>query len=234
MAVRRVAALALVAALAGAVSAAAPAERERAWTRSALVVGVVSGDTLDARLATGELERVRLLGVRAPGAADCYGARARAATRALVGGRRVRLAADRAVPGRDAAGRLLAYVAAPRGLDLGRALLGRGLAQIDATDQGFARFLPYVPVQRAAEGGRGVWRACSADLEVAVAASPTEPAVGAQVTYAVTVTNRGPLGAPGAVLELRPPGATPLASTASRRCRGSAPARSAGSRRTPS
>jgi uncharacterized repeat protein (TIGR01451 family) len=213
--VRRLAAVLLVLALAGVVSASAPAERERAWARTATVVKVVSGDTLDVRLASGERERVRLLGVRAP-ATGCLAARARGATRFLAGGRRVVLGADRVVPGRDRAGRLLAYVA-PRGRgDLGRALLTEGLAQIDPEVQAFGRFLSYVPAQRRAQAsgpegiGRGIWTRCAADVAVTITASPAEPVVGEKVTYRVTVGNWGPLAAPGVVLELRPPAATPL------------------------
>ena len=207
-------------ALAGAVSASAPAKRERAWTRAADVVAVSAGDTLDVRLATGERKRVRLLGVRAPAAGSCFARQARNATRAVVAGRRVVLGADRAVPARDRAGRLLAYVTSGRRGDLGHTLLAQGLAQVDVEAPVFGRFLSYVPIQRLAEtGGRGIWNGCAADVSVAIEASPTEPVVGTQVAYRVTVTNEGPLAAPGVVLELRPPGATPLTSADSRACR---------------
>jgi uncharacterized repeat protein (TIGR01451 family) len=216
VAVRRLAAVVLVLVLAGVVSAAAPAERERAWTRAATVVRVVSGDTLDVRLASGARERVRLLGVRAPAAGGCLAAEARGAARVLAGGRPVLLGADRAVPARDGARRLLVYVAPGRRGDLGRELLELGLAQIDPGAQPFGRFLDYVPAQRKAQAsgpegiGRGLWTKCGADVGVTIVASPAEPVVGEKVTYRVTVGNWGPLAAPGVVLELRPPAATPL------------------------
>ena len=80
--------------------------------------------------------------------------------------------------------------------------------ELDPIPVAFGRFLAYVPVQRLAEtGSRGIWKTCVADVAVAIEASPAEPVVGAKVTYRVTVTNHGPLAAPGVVLELRPPAA---------------------------
>lgn len=206
MPVRGLAATLLVLAFAAVVAVAAPAERERGWASTGKVVGVVSGDTLDVRLASGKRERVRLLGVRAPATDSCFGARARSATRALVAGRRVTLSADRARPARDRSGRLLAYVAPGGRGDLGHTLLGRGYAQIDAESQGFARFLSYVqPQRRAQEAAAGLWRECAADLGVDIVASADQAVVGERVTYTVTIVNHGPLAAPNVVLELRPP-----------------------------
>ena len=184
------------------------------------MVGVVAGDTVDVRLEQGVRERVRLLGVRAPVAGSCLAQQARSATRGLLSRRLVTLSADRAVPARDGSGRLLAYVTAGRSGDLGRTLLARGLGQVDVEAPTFGRFLSYVPVQRRAEtSGRGIWKRCAADVAVTISASPAEPVVGAEVAYQVRVTNRGPLAAPGVVLELRPPGATPLVSAVPSSCR---------------
>jgi uncharacterized repeat protein (TIGR01451 family) len=220
--VRPAAAIVFAFALACAVSASAPAEPERSWTRQARVLGVVSGDTLDVSLATGERERVRLLGVRAPAAGSCFGAEARSVARRLAGGRRVVLSADRSRPQRDGAGRLLAYVAPGGRGDLGRTLVARSLAQVDPVAQGFARFAGYVPVQlRAETAGAGLWRECASDVAVAVEASAEQAVVGERVTYTVSLVNHGPLPAPNVVLDLRPPlGSTLVSGPASCRAKG--------------
>lgn len=181
-------------ALALVVSDAAPATKPGA--REGRVLRVVSGDTLDVRLDGGAVERVRLLGAVAPRGGSCFSRAAAATTRALAGGRRVILASG---------SNRLAYVdVAGRG-DLGRLLVDRGVAQVDSWGRGFARFVPYVPVQQSAErANRGMWRACAADVAVTLEA-PQDARPGDEVTYLAHVTNLGPLPAARVALELRPP-----------------------------
>ena len=196
----RLASLLLLLALAGVLSAAAPATERQ--TVVGTVTGVVAADTLDVRLASGTGQRVRIAGVRAP-AAGCFAAEATAETRRLSLGKRVRLLRD----GRGV------YVTLPGGADLGRALVAGGLAQIDAWGRPFARFPSYVPVQQRAErANAGLWGACAADVSVALAAAPNPVAAGSRITFTVTVSNRGPLAAPQVALELRPPAGVALVS----------------------
>jgi len=185
--------LALVA-LALVVSDAAPATK--AGALDGRVLRVISGDTLDVRLDDGSADRVRLLGVVAPRAGSCFARAATATTRALAGGRRVTLMSG---------SRRLAYVdVAGRG-DLGRLLVDRGAAEVDSWGRGFSRFVAYVPVQQRAErANRGMWRACAADVAVALEA-PEDARPGDEVTYLAHVTNLGPLPATRVALELRPP-----------------------------
>jgi micrococcal nuclease len=130
---------------------------------SALVVRVVDGDTIEARI-DGEVEDVRYIGVDTPetvkpGApVQCFGPRASAFNHRLVEGRRVRLVFG--VERRDAYGRLLAYVR-----------LGRRFVNAELVRRGLARSLTIPPNDRfaplfrrlelrAARGGRGLWGAC--------------------------------------------------------------------------
>ena len=71
------------------------------------VDGVVDGDTLQA-VVNGQRVEIRLIGVNAPDAEDCYGAEARTELSALVTGQTVVLASDG--PDVDDSGRALRYV----------------------------------------------------------------------------------------------------------------------------
>ena len=200
-------------ALALVVSDSAPARKGGPMTGR--LVRVVGGDTLDVRLASGPVERVRILGVVAPAAGSCFARASAAEVRALVSGRRVTLTRDPSRPARDASGRLAAYVAVAGRGDLGRLLVDRGAAQVDSWGRGFARFVPYVPVQQRAErANRGMWRACAADVAVTLEA-PEEARPGDEVTYLAHVTNLGPLPATRVALELRPPDSAELGAVSS-------------------
>ena len=179
-------------ALAGAVSAAAPATEPQ--RRVGTIAAVVAADTLDVRLASGRTARIRVAGVRAPVAGACYAGEASSAARDLALGKRVELVRDR-----DGS-----YVTLPGGADLGRLLVSNGLVQIDVWGRPAARFASYVPAQRRAETEDvGMWGACAADVAVALSAAPNPVAAGAPLAYAVTVSNRGPLAAPRVAVDLR-------------------------------
>jgi uncharacterized repeat protein (TIGR01451 family) len=183
----------LLLALAGVLSAAAPATEPQSVV--ATVTGVVTADTLEVRLASGAAQRVRIAGVRAPTAGGCFAGEATAEARRLALGKRVRLLRE----GRGV------YVTLPGGADLGRALVSGGHAQIDAWGRPFARFPAYVPVQLEAEAANlGMWGACAADVAVSMEVAK-RAVVRDRLTYTVTIANRGPLVAPGVVLEVRPP-----------------------------
>jgi len=130
---------------------------------SAVVVRVVDGDTIEARIG-GEVVDVRYIGVDTPETVkpgepvQCFGPRASDFNHRLVEGRRVRLilGAER----RDRYGRLLAYVH-----------LGGRFVNAELVRRGLARSLTIPPNDRfaplfrrlelgAARAGRGLWGAC--------------------------------------------------------------------------
>jgi micrococcal nuclease len=132
---------------------------------TARVLRVVDGDTILVAV-DGRQERVRYIGVDTPETVkprtrvQCFGKRASAANRRLVGGREVRLVAD--VEARDRYGRLLAYVyRADDGLFVNEALLRGGYATTlaIAPNVHFAdRFAALA--RRARADGQGLWSAC--------------------------------------------------------------------------
>jgi micrococcal nuclease len=134
------------------------------------VDSVTDGDTIVVRLDGGSSERVRYIGIdtpeSVPGApVDCFGHRAAAANRELVGGEEVVLRVG--VEARDDYGRLLAYVHLPvagpggRALFVNAALVRRGYARTLTIAPNDAR-APLLRRLEAAAGraGRGLWSAC--------------------------------------------------------------------------
>lgn len=130
------------------------------------VVRVVDGDTVVARLASGE-ERIRLIGIDTPESVDprrpveCFGKEAARRTAALLpAGTAIRL--ERDVEARDRFGRLLAYVhRRDDGLFVNLALAQDGYAQVLTIPPNVAyadRFAAAVAEARA--DGRGLWSAC--------------------------------------------------------------------------
>ena len=73
-----------------------------------LVVRVIDGQTIEVRLADGQIETVRYIGVNTPQSGECYGTEASTRNAALVGGRTVRLERDGSE--RDRTERLLRHV----------------------------------------------------------------------------------------------------------------------------
>jgi micrococcal nuclease len=135
---------------------------------TAVVTGVVDGDTIDVSIGGGD-ERVRLLGVDTPevhvaeGAApECFGPEASSFTADLLPeGTEVRL--ERDVVGRDHFGRLLAYVyTVDDGVFVNEALVRQGMAQplhIEPNGVFAARFVE--AARRAEAEGLGLWGACA-------------------------------------------------------------------------
>ena len=110
---------------------------------AATVIRVVDGDTLDVRLDSGAVERVRILGIDTPEVVDarrpvqCFGPEASARTKELLPpGRAVILEADPTQDARDRYGRRLAHLFldgdadrdAP-GANVGRILVAEGYAR---------------------------------------------------------------------------------------------------------
>ena len=127
-----------------------------------VVSTVVDGDTIDARLTGGRVERVRLIGIDTPERGDCFFAEASARTRALALGRRVVLRGDATQDTRDRYGRLLAYVDIGGSADLGRALIRGGHASVYVYRWPFQRVAAYRVAESAAKAApAGRWGACT-------------------------------------------------------------------------
>jgi micrococcal nuclease len=136
----------------------------------ARVTHVVDGDTIDVRLANGDEETVRYIGIDTPETVkpgtpvQCGGPRAHEVNDRLVYGKTVTLRFD--AERRDVYGRLLAYVYLPRPgarpLFVNAALARRGLARTltippnDSHARLFGRL-----ATRAGVLGRGLWGHCA-------------------------------------------------------------------------
>jgi len=193
--VRRILWIGFVCALAGAVAVAAAASRGATQKTVGKVVGIPTADTLLVKIGKAKAKRVRILGVSAPAATDCYGTAATATTRALALNQRVALIGDL---------KKGVFVSLPNGEDLGGVLLARGAAQIDIWSARTTREQAYAAVQREAERTfQGMWGACSTDLEVSIS-GPEQGLPGQLLSYSVLVKNIGPLPAKEAELRLRP------------------------------
>lgn len=144
-----------------------PATLDTVVAANAVVSNVIDGDTIDVEI-DGRRTRVRLIGIDTPETkkpdtpVQCYGPEATAFTTTLLPtGTPVRL--ERDVEGRDAYGRLLAYVV--------RATDGL-LVNLAIVEGGFARPFPFEPntahaaeisdaARRAADAHLGLWAACN-------------------------------------------------------------------------
>ena len=135
---------------------------------SARVLEVIDGDTIAVRLADGDVERVRYIGVDTPESTpdqplQCFGHRSAEANERLVGGRVVWLR-----PGperRDDYGRLLAYVfvrrAGGRRLFVNAELVRRGFARTLTISPNDARAPLLQGLEREAGlHGVGLWGVC--------------------------------------------------------------------------
>lgn len=124
---------------------------------------VTDGDTIVVRLAGGEVERVRYIGVDTPESTpdqplECFGHEAAEANRRLVEGRAVVLSPG--VERRDDYGRLLAWVRAGR-IEVNAFLLARGYARTLTIAPNDARAPRYARIEaRAGRFGHGLWGAC--------------------------------------------------------------------------
>jgi micrococcal nuclease len=144
---------------------------------AAQAVRVIDGDTLRVAFPDGTQETVRIVGVDTPevtpggndpdsftGITDpwflsAWGEEASASLRREVEGREVTVTTDRSAGERDRYGRLLAYLHAADGTDIGELLLSRGLARV-YTAESFARKEQYLAVEKEAMRKRiGVWSA---------------------------------------------------------------------------
>lgn len=130
----------------------------------ARVLEVTDGDTIVVRLAGGEVERVRYIGVDTPESTpdqplECFGREAAEANRHLVQGRTVVLSPG--VERRDDYGRLLAWVRAGA-VEVNAFLLRRGYARTLTIAPNDSRAPRYARIEaRAGRDGTGLWGACN-------------------------------------------------------------------------
>ena len=170
------AALTAVAASLLAVVDAGSAAQSGRFTQSGTVVYVVDGDTVDVRLAGGERERVRLLGIDSAERGGCWSAEASKRARTLALGKRVVLRGDATQDTRDRYGRLLAYVWLPGGQDLGYRLVAGGFAKVYVYDGTFRRLWAYRSAERGARtAARGLWGRCAGAKPPPTAGQPLIP-----------------------------------------------------------
>ena len=129
-----------------------------------VVTRVIDGDTIEVRLAGGEIEKVRLLLVDTPevhGGAECYGREASAFVSGLLsGGDPVRLERDTA--NRDSFGRLLRYVWLSGDSMLNERLAAEGYAEFADYGETGLRYATRIEdaVERARNAGAGLWGVC--------------------------------------------------------------------------
>jgi endonuclease YncB( thermonuclease family) len=133
----------------------------------ARVTHVVDGDTVDVRLASGRVQRVRLLGIDTPevyNGVECGGPAASAAMkRMLPVGTRVRLVSDTTQASSDRFGRALRYITRTRdGVQVNRRQVWLGHARVYVYHGvPFQRTADYRRAEAAAQAGpRGLWKTC--------------------------------------------------------------------------
>ncbi len=139
--------------------------------------------------------RVHILGVEAPAGSSCYAKESAALARELALGKVATLVGD-AKNGY--------YVSVAGTDDLGRALIGRGAAQLNPASGLFSRLESYVPLQeQATTGHQGMWGACTADVSTTMT-GPESAFVGQEIKYTVVVANAGPMVADAVDVQVRP------------------------------
>lgn len=133
----------------------------------ARVTHVVDGDTVDVRLASGRVQRVRLLGIDTPevyNGVECGGPAASAAMkRMLPVGTRVRLASDTTQASTDRFGRALRFITRTRdGVQINRRQVWLGHARVYVYHGvPFKRTADYRRAEAAAQAApRGLWKTC--------------------------------------------------------------------------
>lgn len=93
------------------------------------VVAVIDGDTLDATSPTGDLERIRLLGIDTPERGECGHTQATNRLEELAGpGTAISVIGDDSQADRDVYDRILAYIELSDGTDIGLQLITEGRA----------------------------------------------------------------------------------------------------------
>ena len=150
-----------------------PRPADESWA----VARIIDGDTIDIEHG-GVVLTVRLIGINAPEADECWGTEATEAITALLDGGPVWLDAD--VSEHDEFGRLLRYVTNPAGDDVGAVMIASGDAIARSYPPDVSRDGQYAALQADAESaGLGLWAsdACSAAGVLPLASSSSSIAI---------------------------------------------------------
>lgn len=130
----------------------------------------VDGDTFAVNM-NGSVETIRFIGVDTPEThkpntpVQCYGEKAAAYTKSLIGGNNVRLQADPLDTNRDRYGRLLRYVYLPDNTLVEAQLIQNGYA-FAYTQFPFSKTDEFKGYQQTAkQAGKGLWGACQVLVE---------------------------------------------------------------------
>lgn len=130
---------------------------------------VIDGDTLDVQFASGEIDRVRVIGINTPETVaprkppECFGAQASARAKELLDGAEITLESDPMKPDRDRMRRprLLRYVLLPDGRNFEVVMLEGGYARERDYGEPYTHRDEFRAAERAARAaGRGLWSAC--------------------------------------------------------------------------
>ena len=131
------------------------------------VTRVVDGDTIDVRLHSGAIRRVRLIGIDTPevyGGVECGGRQASAALKhKLPSATKVKLVSDPTQDKVDRYGRILRYVIKrSNGRDMNRSQIWSGWARVYVYGGNpFERVASYRHARDAAKAApRGIWKVC--------------------------------------------------------------------------
>ncbi len=139
-----------------------PSASTGAFTYPGTVTHIVDGDTLDVRLTSGKIERIRLIGIDTPERGVCFFSQATARARQLAMSKPVVLRGDATQDTRDRYGRLLAYVWLAGGKDLGYQLVAGGFAKVYVYRSAFQRLPAYRSAETTARGvTAGQWNGCA-------------------------------------------------------------------------
>jgi endonuclease YncB( thermonuclease family) len=130
----------------------------------------IDGDTIAVNM-NGVIETIRMIGIDTPEThkpntpVQCYGEKAAAYTRALIGGNKVRLQADSLDTNRDRYGRLLRYVYLPDSTLVEAQLIQNGYA-FAYTQFPFTKTDEFVAYEHAAkQNNKGLWAECQVLVE---------------------------------------------------------------------
>ncbi len=139
-----------------------PAAAGNPATRTARVIRVIDGDTIEADFGS-LIERVRLIGIDTPETVDpekpvqCFGPEASAETNRLLSGKTVELESDPSQAVRDKYGRILSYVFLD-GVDTSELLIQEGYAREYTYRTAYKFQQEFKKAQsEAREGQKGLW-----------------------------------------------------------------------------
>jgi micrococcal nuclease len=122
-----------------------------------MVTRVIDGDTIRIGI-DGRIETVRLIGIDAPEANECFAQQATAKAQAILRGQQVRLEADDSQDERDAYGRLLRYAFLADGTNFNRLMITEGYAKEYTFIAPYKHQPKFKEAQQEAKGaGKGLW-----------------------------------------------------------------------------